>query len=1680
MRSFTLLGLFIVFCFSTYGQIYIMDGTPIDACDGFFLDSGGGNGDYGANESFTTTICSDGSSGTHVKLNFSGVSIGDGDMLCFFDGPDATAPQLSCHDDFLPGAPFIIQATVVNPSGCVTITFNSDGATQGEGWSADISCIPACQTILATLISTDPIISPPDTGYIDICPGDRVFFNATGEYPQDGIVYNHSDLTSSFFWDFGDGSTAVGPNTSHVYDEPGGYVVELFIEDQFGCTNTNFISQRIRVSTYPDFELAGDIPEEICAGDTISLSALVTDIDSTFEVSVTPTEGGFPTGGVRSDSLPLPDGTGATYSTSIIFNNFAPGQVLTDVNDLLSICVNMEHSWMHDLQIELICPDGTTVVLQQQVFEGQCFLGIPNEDDEGFDPPLQGVGWDYCWTPNATNGNWTQYWQNTGVGTLPSDDYNAFGDLSDFVGCPLNGEWTIVVQDLWGIDNGWIFEWSINFAPELYPDVETFTPQILDWQWENNPTIVYYSNDSITAALNNAGNPSYTFTVTDDFGCSYDTTVVVDVLPPTHPSCFQCEPLTIATELMDSVICEGEDVSLDASTDDPLGDQAVTFEAFSNTEFDGGTFPPGNPINSPIAISYINPDVLTDPFTQIESVCLNIEHSFTADVEIRLQAPNGVVIELSTDNGGSGDDYTNTCFTPSALTPITAGSPPFTGNWQPEGNWNDLVGTSITGDWVLLVADDQNGFGGEFIDWSITFNTVNEVNYFWSPAATLSCNNCPDPVASPAVTTDYIVNAVDFFGCTLTDTVTISILEALEAPVLSCGFMDNGSLTIDWLDVLGASGYEVSLDGGLSWLAANGALSHTVNGLTDGEVVDILVRATVANSNCPPAEANLMCTYMEEPCALVVDTSTTIPPSCWNTSDATVLMSAMGGIAPVNYSLDGGPVQGPDFSDVAPGMHTVVAVDDVGCMDSITFEIIAPDTIFLTLTTDSVTCTGACDGQATVMAVGGTGAFSYEWNTVPASFDATVTGLCFDNYTVNVMDANGCAVSDNITVEEPINLLITSIITNNISCFGAADGDITVTPFGGTPPYSYQWDDPDAQITQVATGLSPGVYNVTITDANGCSTTGNAGVTEPAEPINLVLNQTYVGCSGAMESEATVSAMGGTGDYSYEWSNGDITMLADELDAINYVVTVTDANACTAVENIQIDELDPISVSLSGDNPMCFGGADGSVEVTSVTGGASGYTYEWNTTPVQTGTEITGLSGGVQYTVIVTDVQGCTGTASYSMGEPAEIQASTSSIEPSCSGFTDGQATVVDVQGGTPGYTYQWDSNAGNQTGPTAISIGSGIYDITITDSNGCTAVTQAEVTEPVTMQLNISTVDNFCPSRNQGSVDLTVIGGTPNYEFLWDNGETAQNLDSLWSATYYVTVTDANGCFVTDSANVNGPPPLEAIIETDAVSCFGEDDGAIIITLNGGNPPYRYSLDNVEFTGSNILIGLESGNYDLYAVDVNGCTWSSEAFVDSPGEFTVDAGADQEILLGDSVQLSPGSTNGIGDVTYIWSEPYPGTLSCFPDSLLDCENPMAQPETSITYELYGVDENGCEHRDRIMVRVIKKRDVYVATGFTPNGDGTNDLLMVHGPEETIVRLFRVFDRWGNMVFEYDGRSLSEDLEDLIKVNNNDFGWDGNFRGEAMGSGVFVWYVEVEYIDGFTNIFRGNTALIRN
>lgn len=429
-----ILFLFLLFCLGqlTFAQTYnISQGGTVNTCSGTFYDSGGNAGNYSLGEDYTMTFCPS-TPGQKISLQFTSFDI-DGtnnNVICFYDGVGITGTSYGCNSnlDNL-GLPFSVTSN--DPSGCLTITFNSVSAiATGTGWSALISCTTPCQQVFSVLNFTDP---PSVGGYVDICPGDTVTFYGLGNYPQNGLGYAQSDATSTFLWNFGDGTTGNGQVVSHIFINRQGYDVKLKITDIHGCISPNDIGERIRVSTIPVFTGTDASPDTICLGSTSDLTGVVTGTPWT----------NMPTTVIAGTTF-LPDGSGVSYQTSLNFSVFNPGQTLMNVNDITQLCANMEHSYMGDLTITLTCPNGNYVTLLQYPNSGgTTYFGVPIDVDSDLNP---GTGWTYCWSPTSTYGNMNSHTGGT-MGASPPN-YEETGEsghtFESLVGCPLKDRKSVV------------------------------------------------------------------------------------------------------------------------------------------------------------------------------------------------------------------------------------------------------------------------------------------------------------------------------------------------------------------------------------------------------------------------------------------------------------------------------------------------------------------------------------------------------------------------------------------------------------------------------------------------------------------------------------------------------------------------------------------------------------------------------------------------------------------------------------------------------------------------------------------------------------------------------------------------------------------------------------------------------------------------------------------------------------------------------------------------------------------------------------------------------------------------------------------------------------------------------------------------------------------------------------
>lgn len=513
-----------------------MEDGSFTACDGTTISDNGGGGPY-TDGQYTMTLCPD-TPGDVIQLDFSAFSLQNppggnaDDFLAIYDGDDTSAPSLGSYTgNGLQGLQ--VTGTVNNTSGCLTLVFNDLGSANdtSPGFEAAVTCTTPCDPPTAASAITSPTPDDPLVQSVGVCANTSVSFSGNGSFAASGFTL------AQYIWNFDDGTTATGTNVSHDFTEPGEYIVTLTVEDNNGCQSLNIIPLQVLVSTTPLFP--GIFSQETCFPETVVLQAVLDedindggDDDGILDV-VSPTWTALPPQVVAGQTY-LADGAGFSYSSCLEFDFFEDGAVLEDCNDLLSIMVNMEHSYMGDLGVFITCPDGTSVSLVEwgENGGGGTFLGEA-VDNESTDP---GVGYDYFWSPDATNGTWGE--NSDGFGTsLPSGTYEAYGDLCDLVGCPLNGSWCFSVTDNLAIDNGYIFAWGLNLNPALYPDVTTFTPIIgagADSSYWSGPGIIDLSTDADTAYVlpNASGIYEYTYTVINNFGCQFDTTITVEWTDP--------------------------------------------------------------------------------------------------------------------------------------------------------------------------------------------------------------------------------------------------------------------------------------------------------------------------------------------------------------------------------------------------------------------------------------------------------------------------------------------------------------------------------------------------------------------------------------------------------------------------------------------------------------------------------------------------------------------------------------------------------------------------------------------------------------------------------------------------------------------------------------------------------------------------------------------------------------------------------------------------------------------------------------------------------------------------------------------------------------------------------------------------------------------------------------------
>ena len=571
-------------------------------------------------------------------------------------------------------------------------------------------------------------------------------------------------------------------------------------------------------------------------------------------------------------------------------------------------------------------------------------------------------------------------------------------------------------------------------------------------------------------------------------------------------------------------------------------------------------------------------------------------------------------------------------------------------------------------------------------------------------------------------------------------------------------------------------------------------------------------------------------------------------------------------------------------------------------------------------TVNSLSCNGSNDGEISIMASGGAVPYTYDWDN--SATTSSIANLSAGSYIIAVTDDNGCIAEGIYTVNEP-DVLVTTVSTNDASC-GADNGDASAMVSGGTAPYNYFWNN--TMNTSSISNLMAGTYDVSVTDDNGCTTSASGTVGMVSSTITLSTTVTSNDACGYDMGSAIASATSTGGTVSFMWDNGDVTDSIIDLAAGTYTVSAIDTAGCMASATITITEMAPaITASVSTTDAGC-GASDGTATVSM----SSTYTYMWDDATAQTTATATGLEANVYFVMVTDTVTTCIGGWLAYVNNPAtSITLATTVTNVDCYGNGTGEiiaeVTSTTLTVGYSVWTTDGDSitTIGSATAETIDSLDANEYIIFGFDMNGCATSEIITIAEPqMLMATTSASADATCNGDSDGVAMVTAMGGTTDYSYMWDNGSTTNTATALATGNVGVTITDANGCVVMESAMITEPTAISLNVSSDNISCNGMNDGWIsIMTSGGGVGGYSYSWDN-GLAAMGTQTGLSANTYNVTVMDANGCTAMEATTITDPEAVNVTVTATDDFVCFGAADgaATATATGGTGSINYYWS----------------------------------------------------------------------------------------------------------------------------------------------------------------
>ena len=769
----------------------------------------------------------------------------------------------------------------------------------------------------------------------------------------------------------------------------------------------------------------------------------------------------------------------------------------------------------------------------------------------------------------------------------------------------------------------------------------------------------------------------------------------------------------------------------------------------------------------------------------------------------------------------------------------------------------------------------------------------------------------------------YTVTLSDAASCSVTTTVSVNVaqgppIDTISTTPAGCNPNCDGTATMTPVGLT----YSISP-------AAGAIVGNVINGLCAGTLYT--VTGTDANGCTNTATFQIGTTPSP---TLNVTSTTNISIAGGNNGSITVV--AAGGTPPYVYTITpniGTQAPAGTFNNLTAQCYTIVVTDSKGCTSLSTACLSEPGACSITISNQvNVNCFGQSSGSFNASASGGSGAFTYSINnggTINAT-TGVASNLSAASYTVTATDnlAGGCVVTTVVVITQNPDIIFNAPVTTPPSCVPGCDGTLNISAAGGNGNITYSISNASVPCAVLQpssgnfTGLGNATYTVTATDGLGCTKTITVTLAPLAGPSFTGANTNNVSCNGLCNGTASVLINGGSGVISYaitpnspcvpvQATPGNFTGLG----ANTYTVIATDANGCTAQTTFTITAPPVLSiVSLNTTDPACNGNSNGTATITGA-GGTGAYGYTISPAAPGVGGNFTGLSGGVTYTITITDANQCSVTTSFTLNNPTSLTwVNFAYTDILCAGQNNGTISAC-AQGGTGVISYTLNAAAIANCNITNLSANT--YTVVATDAAGCFLSTIVTIVEPPLLVMSAPSVVNaLCNGQASGSITTSAVGGNPGYTFSIAPAVVAPNntgvFNNIPAGNYVVTVTDASGCTSAfNNVQVSQPAPIQiTAVNIQNVACYGAATGSITITAQGGTGVINFGINPpANQSSSGFFTGLAAGSYVITATDANGCTLQTTANVTQNPQITVAA-------LTLTEPICHGDANGIIDVT--------------------------------------------------------------------------------------------------------------------------------------------------------------------